>query len=148
MNESLKLWNRALTDLENLAKHAWLAIVAAVAWLFHGLWILAMCGWLWFLWRRASEARSLLNEALACCSGRPPEERANPESVLEISPSSSVLARYMNQDVRTRWLEAACDLEYKLARVVQDRRGVATVAYYAASHGLFVILLVRLLVNL
>lgn len=147
VNESFKLWNRALTDLEVLAKHVWLAIVA-VAWVFHWLWILAMCGWLWFLWRRAGEARSLLNETLSRCKERPPEERANPESLLEISPSSSVLARYMNQDVRTRWLEAAYDLEYKLARVVQDKRGVTTVAYYAASHGMFVILLVRLLVNL
>ena len=53
----------------------------------------------------------------------------------------------MNQDIRTRWLEAACDLEYKLEQVVQDRRGVTAVAFYAASHGVFVILLVRLLLN-
>ncbi|HSO73236.1 MAG TPA: hypothetical protein VLU47_00235, partial [Blastocatellia bacterium] len=138
VNESFKLWNRALSDLESLAKHVWLAFVAAVSWVFHWLWILSMCGWLWFLWQRASEARVLLNEALSCCKARPPEERANPESLLEISPSSSVLARFMNQDVRTRWLQAAHDLEYKLARVVQDRRGVTTVAYFAASHGMFV----------
>jgi outer membrane protein assembly factor BamD (BamD/ComL family) len=147
VNESFKLWNRGLTNLESLVKQVWLAIVAAVAWVFHWLWILAMCGWLWFLSRRAREARALLQEVLACCKERPPEERDNPESVLNISPSSSALGGFMNQDIRARWLEAACDLEYKFEQVVQHRRGVTAVAFCAATHGVLVILLVRLLVN-
>ncbi|HWN98887.1 MAG TPA: hypothetical protein VNS63_06405 [Blastocatellia bacterium] len=147
INEGFTLWNRVQTDFEILAKRVWLAFVTAIAWVCHWLWILAMCGWLWFLWRRAREARELLREALAGCKERPQEERDNPDSMLKISPASSVLSRYMNQDTRARLLEAAYNLEYKLAQVVRSKRGVTAVAFYAVSHGAFVILLIRLVMN-
>ena len=146
-NESFRLLNRVLTDIEFLLKQVWLSIVAAVNWVGHWLWIVAMCGWLWFLWRRAREARTLMNEALANCTPQPAEERLNPNSLLEVTPSNSVLKRYLNQDIRARWLESVYDLEYKLSQVVRDKRGVSITTFYLASHGLFAVLLFRLLVN-
>lgn len=145
-NETLKLFNRALTDIEFLVKQVWSSIVAAVRCLGHWLWILTMCGWVWFLWRRAREARTLMSEALARCKPQPAEERRNPNSLIEVTPSSSVLNRYLNQDIRAAWLASVYDLEYKMGQVVRDRRGVSVAAFYVASHGLFVVLLLRLLV--
>lgn len=145
--ESCKLFNRVLTDIEVLLKQVWLSTVAAVNWFFHWLWIVAMCGWLWFLWRRAREARTLMNKALTHCKPRPAEERLNPNSILEVTPSSSVLKRYLNQDIRAKWLEAVYELEYKMRQVVRDKRGVSVTAFYLASHGLFAVLVLRLLVN-
>jgi outer membrane protein assembly factor BamD (BamD/ComL family) len=145
--ESLKLWNRLLADIEFLLKQVWLSIVAAVNWVGHWLWIIATCCWLWFLWRRAREARALMSETLSCCKPRPLEERLNPDSLLALTPSASVFKKYLNQDIRAAWLESAYDLEYKMNQVVRNKRGVSLAAFYLATHGLFVVLLLRLLVN-
>jgi len=147
VNESFKLFNRVLTDIEFLLKQGWLGIVSAVSFVAHWLWILAICGWLWFLWRRAKEARVLMNEALAICKPRPPEERLNINALLEVTPTVSVLKRYLNQDVRAQRLEAVYDLEYKVRQVAHDKRGRALIAFYASTHMLFGVLLARLLLN-
>lgn len=146
-NETFKLFNRILGDIEFLVKQVWLSIVAAANWIGHWLWIIAMCCWLCFLWRRAGEARTLMNDALSACKPRPAEERLNPSSLLEVTPSSSVLNRYLNQDVRARWLERVYDLEYKMNQVLRDRRGVSVTALYIATHATFAVLLLRLAVN-
>jgi hypothetical protein len=147
MNESLKLFNRVLTDIEWPVKQVWLAIVSAFLFVAHWLWILAMCGWLWFLWRRTREARVLMSEALACVTPRPAEERLNPNALLAVTPGVSVLKRYLNQDVRAEWLEAVYELEYRVRQVLREKRGVSVVAFCVASHVLFVFLLIRLLLN-
>lgn len=146
-SETLKLFSRVLTDIEFLLKQAWSAMVAAMNWLGHWLWVFAMCGWVWFLWRRAREARTLMSEALARCKPQPAVERLNPNSLIEITPSTSVFKRYLNQDIRAAWLASVYDLEYKMGQVLRDRRGVSAAAFFIASHGLFVVLLVRLLLN-
>jgi len=145
--ENFKLVNRMFTDIEFLVKQVWSSIVAAVNWVGHWLWIVAMCCWLWFLWRRAREARSLMSETLQHCAPRPAEERLNPNSLLEVTPVDSVLKRYLNQDIRARLLESIYDLEYKMNQVLRDKRGVSLTAFYLVSHGLFTVLLLRLLVN-
>jgi len=146
-NESFKLFNRVLTDIEFLLKQCWLAIASVFSFIGHCLWILAMCGWLWFLWRRSREARVSMNEALAHCKPRPTEERLNPNALFEVTETTSVLKRYLNQDIRAQWLEAVYDLDYKLRQVVVDKRGRALIAFYAATHLLFGALLARLLFN-
>jgi outer membrane protein assembly factor BamD (BamD/ComL family) len=146
--ENFKLINRMLTDIEFPVKQVWSSIVAAVNWVGHWLWIIAMCCWLWFLWRRAREAIILMSEVLAQCEPRPAEERLNPNSLLEVTPSASVLKRYLNQDIRAQWLEPVYDLEYKIRQIVHSKRGISITAFYVASHGLFAVLLLRLLVNL
>ena len=147
MNESFKLFNRVLTGVELIISQVWLGIVAGVSWALHWLWVLAMCGWLHFLWRRSREARSLMRESLAGCKTRPPDERSNSNVLLEVTPSVSVLKRFLHQDVRAEWLEAAYDLEYKVRQLIGDKRGISVVAFYLASHGLFAVLLIRLLAN-
>jgi hypothetical protein len=146
--ETFKLLHRLIDDVERLLKSIWQGVTGAVLWVGHWLWVFAMCGWLWFLWRRASEARTLMREALACCKPRPAEERLSQGSLLEISSSLSVLGRYLNRDMRDRWLEAGYDLEYKLSQVARGKRGVSTIALYLATHGLFAGLFMRLLANL
>jgi len=146
-NESFKILNRALTDLENLFMHGWLGIVAAVGWVAHWLWILAMIGWLWFLWRRAGEARTLMEETLAQCNSRPIEERGNSHLAVSSNVVSATLNKYLGHDLRDQWLESGRDLTHKLSQVAKQRRGRALIAFYAATHGLFTVLLLRLLVN-
>ncbi|HSB10006.1 MAG TPA: outer membrane protein assembly factor BamD [Blastocatellia bacterium] len=147
VSEGFKFLNRALTDLEFLLKQGWLGIVSFFAFVGHCFWVLAMCGWLWFLWRRMREARVLMDEALARSKPRPAEERLNQDTLLAVTPSVSVMKRYLNQDMRARWLEIVYDLEYKIHQIVGEKRGISLVAFYAASHALFAVLLVRLLVN-
>lgn len=147
LNETFKLFHRVIDDVEKLLKSIWDAVVAVVLWLGHWLWVLALCCWLWFLWRRTREARALMREALAGCKARPAEEQLNPAALLGICPAGSVLARYMNRDVRDRWLEGVYDLEYRLSQVARSKRGISVLAFYLASHGLFAVLLFRLLVN-
>lgn len=146
--ETFKVLHRLMDDVERFLKWIWQGVLAVVSWVGHWLWVLAICCWLWFLWRRAREARALMREALACCNPRPPEERLNQGSILEISSAPSAVGRYMNRDIRDRWLEAVYDLEYKLSQVIRDKRGVSTIALYLATHALFAGLLVRLLANL
>ena len=147
VNDSLKLFNRALSDLEFLVKEVWLTTVAAVSWVFHWLWILAMSGWLWFLWRRALDARALMNEALDRCQSRPAEERGNAHLMIGTNVVSATLDKYLGHDLRDKWLESGRDLGYKLRQIAGDRRGWSLIAFYAATHGLFAGLLLRLLVN-
>lgn len=146
-NESFKLLNRVLTDLEYLLKHTWLGIVAAVGWVGHWLWILAMIGWLWFLWRRAGEARTLMEETLAQCKPRPIEERGNSHLSVGSNVVSATLDKYLGHDLRDRWLESSRDLTYKLRQVAEQRRGRMLIALYATTHGLFAVLLMRLALN-
>ncbi len=147
VSEGFKLLNRVLTDLEYLLKQACLAVVAALGWVAHWLWILAMIGWLWFLWRRAGEARTLMEEALAQCRPRPVEERGNSHLAVSNNVVSATLDKYLGHDLRDRWLESGRELTYKLRQVAEQRRGPALIALYAATHGLFAVLLLRLLVN-
>lgn len=147
VSESFKLLNRALTDLEYLLKQGWLAIVAAVGWVSHWLWILAMICWLWFLWRRAGEARTLMEEALAQCESRPIEERGNSHLAVSNNVVSATLDKYLGHDLRDRWLESGRELTHKLRQVAEQRRGRALIALYAATHGLFAVLLIRLALN-
>jgi len=147
INESFKLFNRVLADLEFLVRQVWLAIVAGVGWMLHWAWILAVCGWLWFLWRRAREARVLMNEALARCKPRPTEESGNAHLIVGPSLVFATLDKYLAHDLRDKALGAGRDLGFKLRQIGSDRRGRALVAFYAATHGLFIILLLRLLFN-
>lgn len=147
MSESFKLFNRVLTDLEYVLKQACFAIVAALGWVAHWLWILAMIGWLWFLWRRAGEARTLLEEAIAQCKPRPIEECGNSHLAVSNNVVSATLDKYLGHDIRDRWLESGRELTYKLRQVAEQRRGPPIIALYAATHGLFAFLLLRLLVN-
>ncbi|HLF85140.1 MAG TPA: hypothetical protein VI837_13275 [Blastocatellia bacterium] len=147
VSESSKLLNRVLTDLEYLLKHAWLAIVDAAGWVAHWLWVLAMIGWLWFLWRRAGEARTLMDEALAQSKSRPIEERGNSHLAVSSNVVSATLDKYIGHDLRDRWLESGRDFTYKLRQTVEQRRGRALIALYAATHGLFAVLLMRLALN-
>lgn len=147
MTESFKLFNRLLSDVEFLVKQIWLAIVSAVSFVAHCCWILAMCGWLWFLWKRAREARILMKEALACCKTRPAEERGDSPLALNTTVVSATLGKYLGHDFRDRWLEAGRDAGYTLQQLVGNKRGRALIAFCAATHGLFAGLLVRLVVN-
>ena len=146
-SESFKLLNRALTDFENLLKQGWLAIVAAVGWVAHWLWILTMIGWLWFLWRRACEARTLMEEALAQCKSRPIEECGNSHLAVSSNLVSATLDKYLGHDLRDRWLESGRELCYKLRQIAEQQRGRALIALYTATHGLFAGLLMRLVLN-
>lgn len=146
-NESLKLLNRLLTDFENLLKQGWLTIVAVIEWVAHWLWILAMCGWLWFLWRRANEARCFMAEALAQCAARPFEERGNSHLAVSSNVVSATLNKYLGHDLRDQWLERGRDLSYKLNQLGKQRRGRALIAFYGATHGLFAVLVIRLVLN-
>jgi len=146
-NQSFKLSNRALTDFEYLLKQGWLAIVAAVGWVAHWLWIAAMIGWLWFLWRRAREARTLMEEALAQCKARPIEESGNSHLAVSSNVVSATLDKYLGHDLRDKWLESGREVCYKLRQVAEQQRGRALIALYAATHGLFAVLLMRLVLN-
>ena len=146
-SQGFKFLNRSLTDVEYLVKQGWLAIAAGVRWVAHWLWILAMICWLWFLWRRAYTARELMDEELARCKPRPLDEKGSHPAIAGTSILSVTLDEYLGHDLRDRWLEAGRDLGYKLRQISSDRRGRALVAYYGATHGLFTILLFRLLVN-
>jgi hypothetical protein len=106
-----------------------------------------MIGWLWFLWRRAGEARTLLEDALAQCNPRPIEECGNSHLAVSNNVVSATLDKYLGHDLRDRWLESGRELTYKLRQVAEQRRGPALIALYAATHGLFAVLLLRLLVN-
>jgi hypothetical protein len=55
--------------------------------------------------------------------------------------------KYLRHDLRDRALEACRDITYKLRQIGSDSRGRSLVAFYAATHGLFAGLLVRLLTN-
>jgi hypothetical protein len=147
MNASFRLLNRIISDIEFTIKQGWLSLVLAAGWVFHWLWVVAMCGWVWFLWRRTREARELMRESLAGCNRRPAEERSNSHGLLEVTTSASVLNRFLHNDLRAEWLENVYDLEYKLRQVLQDKQGLSVVGFYLASHGMFALLLVRLLVN-
>jgi len=147
VSEGFKLLNRVLSDLEGLLRQGWLAIVAAVGWIAHWLWILAMIGWLWFLWRRAVESRTLMDEALSQCKSRPAEECGNSHLAVSNNVVSATLDKYLGHDLRDRCLEWGRELAYKLRQVAEERRGRAVIALYAATHGLFAVLLLRLLVN-
>jgi len=145
--ENFKLFNRVLGDIEFVVKQAWLGIVAAVTWVVHWLWVLTVFGWLWFLWRRASEARDLMNEALGRCNSRPPETGELPNLIAAPNAVSGAFNKFLGHDVRDRVSSACEDLVYKLRQICSDRRGRALVALYAATHGLFGGLLVRLFMN-
>src|SRR4030095_14859889 len=145
--ESFKLFNRILGDIEFVVKQVGVGIVAAVTWVVHWMWVLTLIGWLWFLWARAREARDLMNEALERCSPRPPETRELPNLMVAPNALSATLDKHIGHDVRDRVSEACEDLIYKLRQICSDRRGRALIALYAATHGLFGGLLVRLLIN-
>jgi hypothetical protein len=123
------------------------AIVAVIEWVAHWLWILAMVGWLWFLWRRAGEARALMQEALTQCKARPIEERGNSHLAVSNNVVSATLNKYLGHELRDQCLEAGRDLIYKLRQVGSGKRGRALIAFYAATHGLFACLLLRLLLR-
>ena len=148
MNELVKILNRILSDVEYLMKAAWNAIVGVITWVFHWIWILTMCAWLWFLWRRAREARVLMNEAIGQCTARPAQEREN----VRISSGPTTLfmkvERYLGHDLRDKLNDELNELLYKLRQVGSSRRGRALIGFYAATHGLFAVLLVRLFINL
>ena len=147
INESFKLFNRVLADLEVLVKQVWLGIVAGVGWVLRWVWILAVCGWLWFLWRGAREARALMNEALARCKARPTEERSSGNLMVGPNLVFATLDKYLGHDLRDKALEAGRELGFKLQQIGSDRRGRALLAFYTATHALFIVLLLRLLVN-
>ena len=146
-NEGFKLLNRMLTDVELVVGRVWQAIVVTVARILHWMWILAISGWLWFLWRRAREARSLMSDALAQCRPRSEEERGNADIVGEPVVLFATLDKYLGHDLRDKVFESGRDLLHKLRQLGSDRRGRSLVAFYAATHGLFAELLLRLILN-
>jgi TolA-binding protein len=147
VSEGLKFLNRGLADVEYILQRGWFAVVTAANWVAHLFWILAMIGWLWFLWRRAAEARILMEEALAQCKSRPIEERGNSHLAVSSNIVSATLDKYLGHDLRDQWLEAGRDLGYKLSQVGSQRRGRALIAFYTATHGMFAVLAMRLALN-
>ena len=89
-----------------------------------------------------------MKESLAGCQTRPADLPTENNTLLGVTPSSSVLKLYLNNTVREQWMKAYYDLEYKVKQLLHDKRGLSVVALYVASHGLLAILLFRLLVNL
>lgn len=149
--EIIKLLNRLLSDFEYCVKQVWLGIVAVVnwivqlvSWIGHWFWMLTMFGWLWFLWPRLRDSRSLMNEALSQCESRPQEEANDSITLIE----SNRIERYLGLDLRDKVIEAGKDLAYKLRQVGVDRRGRSIIAFYVACHYLFVMILLRVLINL
>lgn len=145
--ETFKLLNRVIDDIESLLKSIWEGLVAAVLWIGHWLWVATMYCWLWFLWRRAREARALMNEALAECESLPEEGRGKADPLLAAGVLSATLNKYMGHDLRDRLLVHVPDLSYKLSQVGRSRRGRSIIAFYAATHGLFFILAMRVVLN-
>jgi outer membrane protein assembly factor BamD (BamD/ComL family) len=148
VNEFTKILNRIVSDIEYTIKTALNAIVSAIAWVFHWIWVLTMCGWLWFLWRRAREARTLMTEALVQCAARPAQERENVRIVSGPTTLFMKLERFFGHDLRDQLREALSEYLYKLRQVGSNRRGRALIGFYAATHGLFAVLIFRLLANL
>ena len=148
MNEFIKILNRIVGDVEYTMKSAWNAIVSAIEWVFHWIWILTMCGWLWFLWRRAREARALMNEAIAQCQARPEQERENVRIVSGPVTLFTKLDHYFGNDLRDQLSDDLSEYLYKVRQVGSDRRGRALIGFYAATHALFAVLLLRLFINL
>jgi outer membrane protein assembly factor BamD (BamD/ComL family) len=148
MNELIKILDRIVSDVEYTLKTVWGAIVNAIAWVFHWFWVLTMCGWLWFLWRRAGEARALMNEAIAQYAARPAQERDNVYIASGPTTLFAKLDRYFGQDLRDQLSNKLSAYVYKLRQIGSDKRGRALIGFYAATHGLFAGLLIRLLVNL
>ena len=148
MNEFIKILNRIVSDVEYTLKTAWNAIASAIAWVFHWIWVITMCGWLWFLWRRATEARALMDEAIAQCSAGPAEEQENMRITSGPTTLFGKLDGYFGQDLCDRLRGHLTNFVFKLRQVGSDRRGRALIGLYAATHGLFAGLLFRLLINL
>ena len=144
MIEGFKLFNRVLADVELVVKQVWLGIVGWVTRILHWLWILAVCGWLWFLWRRARDARALMNEALALSKPRRAVERGDPH-LMTPKVVFATLDKYMGHDLRDQVLEFCSDIVCKVRQIGSDSRGRNLLALYAATHGLFAGLLLRLL---
>jgi hypothetical protein len=84
---------------------------------------------------------------LARCKPRPTEERGNAHLMVGPNLVFATLDKYLGHDLRDKALEAGRDLGFKLRQIGSDRRGRALVAFYAATHALFIVLLLRLLVN-
>jgi outer membrane protein assembly factor BamD (BamD/ComL family) len=146
-NDGFKLFNRLLTDVEFVVGRVWQTIVAAVTRILHWTWILAIACWLRFLWRRAREARALMNEALAQCKPRPEEVKGTAHITVAPGVVLGTLDKYLGHDLRDKVLESGRDTLHKLRQLCSDRRGRSLVAFYAATHGLFAGLLLRLILN-
>jgi hypothetical protein len=134
-----------LGGIEYVFKQAWLATVAITGWVLHWIWRLMMIGCLWFLWRRARRARTLMRAALAECNERPIDEFTASLTVSS-NASSTTLEKYLGHDLRDQWIEAGRDLVYKLKQVAQ-RHGNGLIFRYAITHLLFAVLLMRLILN-
>jgi len=148
--EIIKLLNRLLSDFEYSVKQVWLGIVSVLSWIWqlvnwiaHCFWVMAMLGWLLFLWPRLRESRSLMNEALSRCESRPIEEK---DAITLIE--SNRIEKYLGLDLRDKVVEAGRNLAYKLRQVGVDRRGRSIIAFYVACHYLFVMIVLRVLINM
>jgi hypothetical protein len=89
-----------------------------------------------------------MNEAIAQCAARPAQERDNVYIASGPTTLFAKLDRYFGQDLRDQLSNKLSGYVYTLRQIGSDRRGRALIGFYAATHGLFAGLLIRLLVNL
>jgi hypothetical protein len=59
----------------------------------------------------------------------------------------ATLDKYLGHDLRDKVLGSGRDILHKLRQLGSDKRGRSLVAFYAATHGLFAGLLLRLILN-
>ena len=118
-----------------------------------GLWIVRLYEWLWmgftfsgllFLWGRATQARRLLRYEFARCESRPSGDADKAKRMIESGRLFSRLDPYLSREKRDEWRAASLEIFYKLKQLACDRPGRAALVLNAATHGLFVALLLRL----
>ena len=136
-----------LATLMKIVCAIWRAIIACVLWVCHWLWIIYLFLWVRFLWRRATESRTMMSEALKRCEPRPKVERESSKLSLDVGAFSSMADKYLSRDVRDDWEESAQDLIYKLRQVARHKSGRSMIASYSAMHGLLILLLFRVLID-
>ena len=90
----------------------------------------------------------LMSEVLKRCDPRPKVKSDKVEPELAVNLFSTVCGKYLRRDLRDEWAEHAEDLIYKLRQVARHRRGWSLIALLTATHGLLVMLLFRVWIDL